>query len=119
MEILHNGQRRKPFLSQYKMNSFSVFVQTTSRLCVCFVADLILMERTGHVLRYLPGNCTRPTILIFILCDTIPCYAMLYYTLPYFTILCYVLYSYKILCYNHTILYSYSCSLAAGETANV
>ena len=97
MEILHNDQRLKPFLWQFKISSFSVFVQTTSRLCVCFEADLIVMAKTGHLLRYLPGNCTLRTILIFMLCDTIPCYTMLSYTILYLTTLYYTMY------YTHTI----------------
>ena len=111
MEILHNGQHLKSFLSQYKISSFSVFVQTTSRWCVCFVADLIVMERTGHLLRYLSDNCTLPTILIFILCDTRPHYPMLCYALLFcYGLLCYVILYYTILYYTKpysTVLYSY------------
>ena len=94
MAILHNDQRLKPFLSQFKISSFSVFVQHPSRLCVCFEADVIVMEETGHLLRYLQSNCTLPTTVIFI-----P-----YHTRLYFTTLCYPLLSYTILCY--TILYT-------------
>ena len=93
MAILHNGQHPKPFSLQYKISSFSVFVQTTSRLYVCFEADLIVMEKTGHLLRYLQSNCSPPTILNLIL----------YYTIPYHTILCYALLCYAIL--YCTILY--------------
>ena len=115
MAILHNGQHPKPFLLQYKISSFSVFVQTTSRLYVCFVAELLVMEKTGHLLRYLQSNCSPPTILNLILYYTIPyhtilcyallcyamlCYAMLCYTVLYFTIL-----NHTILCYTHSILY--------------
>ena len=98
MAILHNGQHPKPFLLQYKISSFSVFVQTTSRLYVCFVADLIVMEKTGHLLRYLQSNCSPPTILNLIL----------YYTIPYHTILCYALLCSGMLCYAmlcYAILY--------------
>ena len=98
MAILHNGQRLKPFLLQYKISSFSVFVQTTSILYVCFVAYLIVMKKTGHLLRYLQSNCSLPTILNLILYYTIPCYAILYYTLPYCTLLlCTILILYAIL----------------------
>ena len=105
MAILHNDQHLKPFLWQFKISSFSVFVQTTSRLCVCFEGDLIVMAKTGHLLRYLPGNCTLPTILIFILCDTIPCYTMLSYTILYLTTLYYTMYYTHTICYAVIILY--------------
>ena len=103
MAILRNDQRLKPFLSQFKISLLSVFVQTTSRLCVCFEGDLIVMEKTGHLLCYLQSNCTLPTTLNFLLYDTIP-----YHTIPYHTILCYALLFYAMLCYailHHTILY--------------
>ena len=102
MAILNNDQRLKPFLSQFKISSFSVFVQTTSRLCVGFEADLIVMGKTGHLLRYLQSNCTLPTTLNFILYYTIP------YTIPYHTILCSAILCSAILCYAmlcYTVLY--------------
>ena len=110
MAILHNVQRLKPFLSQFKISSFSDFVQTTSRLCVCFEADLIVMAKTGHLLRYLRSNCTLPTILNFILYYTILSYALLFYAIACYAILyCTILYftirNHTILCYTHTILY--------------
>ena len=105
MAILHNDQRLNPFLSQFKISSCSVFVQTTSRLCVCFEADVIVIEKTGHLLRYLQSNCTLPTILNFILYYTIPYYPMLCYSMLWHAILyCTILY-FTILCYTHTILY--------------
>ena len=125
MAILHNGQHPKPFLLQYKISSFSVFVQTTSRLYVCFVAYLIVMKKTGHLLRYLQSNCSPPTILNLILYYTIPyhtilcyallcsamlcyamlCYAMLCYAILYCTVLYFTILNHTILCYTHTILY--------------
>ena len=98
MAILHNGQHPKPFSLQYKISSFSVFVQTTSRLYVCFEADLIVMEKTGHLLRYLQSNCSSPTILNYIL----------YYTIPYYPMLCSAMLCYAMLCYAilyYTLLY--------------
>ena len=110
MAILHNGQRLKPFLSQFKIRSFFNFVQTTSRLCVCFEANLIAMEKTGHLLHYLQSNCTLPTILNFILYYTILSYALLFYAMacyaiPYCTILYFTIRNRTILWYTHTILY--------------
>ena len=110
MAILYNVQRLKPFLSQFKISSFSVFVQTTSRLCVCFEADLILMGKAGHLLRYLQSNCTLPTILNFIVYYTIPyypmlCYSMLWHARLYYTVLYYTLLYYAILILYYTILY--------------
>ena len=113
MTILHNDQHLKPFLSQFKISSFSVFVQTTSRLCVCFEADLIVMGKTGHLLRYLQSNCTLPAILNFIVYYTIPyypmlCYSMLWHAILYCTILYFtILYLYS----YYTILYSFYCHL--------
>ena len=108
MAILNNDQRLKPFLSQFKISSFSVFVQTTSRLCVCFEAELIVIEKTGHLLRYLQSNCTLPTTLNFILYYTIPYHTIPYHTIPYHTIVCYALLFYAMPCYAilyKTILY--------------
>ena len=91
---------RRRFLSQYKIASFSLFVQTTSRLCVCFVVDKFVMKNTGYLFGYLQSNCTLPTILIFILyCTPIPYYTILYYSKLYHTI------SYHTLPYS-TLLYT-------------
>ena len=105
MAILYNVQRLKPFLSQFKISSFSAFVQTTSRLCVCFEADLIVMGKTGHLLRYLQSNCTLPTILNFIVYYTIPYYPMLCYSMLWHARLYYTVLYYAILILYYTILY--------------
>ena len=117
----------------------SLFVQTTSKLCVCFVVDKFVMKKTGYLFRSLQSNCTLPTIFIFtlyytpipyftilyytILYDTILHYAMLRYTLLYYTTLYYTILYYTIL-YTmvylyYTILILYSYLLAAVETAKV
>ena len=103
MTILHNDQHLKPFLSQFKISSFSVFVLTTSRLCVGFEADLIVMGKTGHLLRYLQSNCTLPTTLNFILYYTIPYHTIPYHTIPYYAMLCSAILCYSMLC--HAMLY--------------
>ena len=118
MAILHNVHRLKPFLSQFKIRSFFNFVQTTSRLCVCFEANLIAMEKTGHLLHYLQSNCTLPTILNFILYYTILSYALLFYAMD---MLCYTILYYTILYYTkpyYTMLYSY-CTILYSFYSNL
>ena len=122
----------------------SLFVQTTSKLCVCFVVDKFVMKKTGYLFRSLQSNCTLPTIFIFTLYYTpIPYFTILYYTIRYYTtpryatlystilyhtILYYTILYYTILYYTilytmvylyYTILILYSYLLAAVETAKV
>ena len=82
----------------------SLFVQTTSKLCVCFVVDKFVMKKTGYLFRSLQSNCTLPTIFIFTLYYTpIPYFTILYYTIRYYTTLRYAT-LYSTILY-HTILY--------------
>ena len=110
----------------------SLFVQTTSKLCVCFIVDKFEMKKTGYLFRSLRGKWTLPTILYTIqypytiLYYSIQNYAMLYYTtlhyailyhtilyytILYYTILYYTIPYHTILCYilwyTYTILHSY------------
>ena len=103
----------------------SLFVQTTSKSCVCFVVDKFVMKKTGYLFHSLRGKWTLPTILYTIqypytilyysiqnytmlLYYTILYYTILYYTILYYTILYYTILYYTTLCYTilyHTILY--------------
>ena len=77
----------------------SLFVQTTSKLCVCFVVDKFVMKKTGYLFRSLRGKWTLPTILYTIQYP----YTILYYTILYYTTLHYAILYYTTLYY--TILY--------------
>ena len=107
----------------------SLFVQTTSKSCVCFVVDKFVMKKTGYLFHSLRGKWTLPTILYTIqypytilyysiqnytmlLYYTILYYTILYYTtlcytILYYTILYYTILYYTILWYTYTILHSY------------
>ena len=92
----------------------SLFVQTTSKLCVCFVVDKFVMKKTGCLFRSLRGKWTLPTILYTIqypytiLYYTILYYTILYYTILYYTILYYTTLHYAILYYT-TLYYAMLC----------
>ena len=108
----------------------SLFVQTTSKSCVCFVVDKFVMKKTGCLFHSLRGKWTLPTILYTIqypytilyysiqnytmllyytiLYYTILYYTILYYTTPYYTTLHYAILYHTILYYTilyYTILY--------------
>ena len=112
----------------------SLFVQTTSKSCVCFVVDKFVMKKTGCLFHSLRGKWTLPTILYTIqypytilyysiqnytmllyytilyytiLYYTTLCYTIPHYTILYYTILYYTILYYTILWYTYTILHSY------------
>ena len=57
-----NFQSPKTFLSQYRISSFFLFVQTNSRLCVCTVLYYTI------TIRYYARLCYTDIILLFTRC---------------------------------------------------